>query len=140
MVETSLCPILCDPMDCSLPGSSFMACPRQEHWSGLPFPPPGHLPDPGIELASPAVAGNSLPLPHQGSPRTSFTGNKISQGADGCLVCNFLQFSPCLCFPPAFCICLKLVHRRRQWHPTPVLLPGKSRGRRSLVGCSPWGR
>ena len=29
---------------------------------------------------------------------------------------------------------------RRQWHPTPVLLSGKSHGRRSLVGCSPWGR
>ena len=28
---------------------------------------------------------------------------------------------------------------RRQWQPTPVLLPGKSHGRRSLVGCSPWG-
>ena len=36
---------------------------------------------------------------------------------------------------------MKTVHsRRRQWHPTPVLLPGKSHGRRSLVGCSPWGR
>ena len=31
-------------------------------------------------------------------------------------------------------------YRRRQWHPNPVLLPGKSHGRRSLVGCSPWGR
>ena len=31
-------------------------------------------------------------------------------------------------------------YRRRQWHPTPVLLPGKSHGWRSLVGCSPWGR
>ena len=30
--------------------------------------------------------------------------------------------------------------RRRQWQPTPVLLPGKSHRRRSLVGCSPWGR
>ena len=30
--------------------------------------------------------------------------------------------------------------RRRQWHPTPVLLPGKSHGRRSLVGCNAWGR
>ena len=28
---------------------------------------------------------------------------------------------------------------RRQWHPTPALSPGKSHGRRSLVGCSPWG-
>ena len=34
----------------------------------------------------------------------------------------------------------KSVIRRRQWHPTPVLLPGKSHGQRSLVGCSPWGR
>ena len=31
------------------------------------------------------------------------------------------------------------IPRRRQWHPTPVLLPGKSHGQRSLVGCSPWG-
>ena len=29
---------------------------------------------------------------------------------------------------------------RKQWHPTPVLLPGKSHGWRSLIGCSPWGR
>ena len=29
--------------------------------------------------------------------------------------------------------------QRRQWHPTPVLLPGKSHGRRSLLGCGPWG-
>ena len=34
----------------------------------------------------------------------------------------------------------KLPRGRRQWHPTPVLLPGKSHGRRSLVDCSPWGR
>ena len=34
----------------------------------------------------------------------------------------------------------RLVIWRRQWHPTPVLLPGKSHGQRSLVGCSPWGR
>ena len=33
-----------------------------------------------------------------------------------------------------------LLYWRRQWHPTPVLLPGKSHGWRSLVGCSPWGR
>ena len=34
----------------------------------------------------------------------------------------------------------ELYIRRRQWHPTPVLLPGKSYGRRSLIGCSPWDR
>ena len=32
------------------------------------------------------------------------------------------------------------IFRKRQWHPTPALLPGKSHGRRSLVGCGPWGR
>ena len=32
------------------------------------------------------------------------------------------------------------IRRSRQWHPTAVLLPGKSHGWRSLVGCSPWGR
>ena len=36
-------------------------------------------------------------------------------------------------------VCVFL-NQRRQWHPTPVLLPGKSHGWRSLVGCSPWGR
>ena len=44
---------------------------RQEHWSGLPFPAPGDLPDPGIEPASslyPAWAGDSLALCHPGSP------------------------------------------------------------------------
>ena len=35
---------------------------------------------------------------------------------------------------------LELYLQRRWWHPTPVLLPGKSHGWRSLVGCSPWGR
>ena len=30
---------------------------RQEYWSGFPFPPPGNLPDPGMELESPALAG-----------------------------------------------------------------------------------
>ena len=34
-----------------------MGSPRQEYWSGLPLPPPGHLPHPGIELTSPALAG-----------------------------------------------------------------------------------
>ena len=34
----------------------------------------------------------------------------------------------------------ELLKWRRQWHPTPVLLPGKSHGRRSPEGCSPWGR
>ena len=35
--------------------------------------------------------------------------------------------------------CIQPSVQRRQWHPTPVLLPGKSHGPRSPIGCSPWG-
>ena len=55
------CLTLCNPMDCSPPGSSFMGFSRQEYWSGLPFPSPGDLPNPGIEPGSPALQADSLP-------------------------------------------------------------------------------
>ena len=54
------CPTLCDPVDHSPSGSTVHGFSRQEYWSGLPLPPPGDLPDPGIEpksLMSPALAG-----------------------------------------------------------------------------------
>ena len=38
-----------------------MGCPRQEYWSGLPFPSSGDLPDPGIEPGSPAWQADALP-------------------------------------------------------------------------------
>ena len=41
--------------------------PRQEYWSGLPFPSPGDLPDPGIEPGSPALQKDSSLLSHQTS-------------------------------------------------------------------------
>ena len=44
-------------MNYSIPDSSVHAFPRQEYWSGLPFPCPRDLPEPGIEPASPALAG-----------------------------------------------------------------------------------
>ena len=62
------CPTLCDPVDCSQAPLS-MGFSRQEHWSGLPFPPPGDLPDPRIE---PALQADSLPLSHQGSSSNIF--------------------------------------------------------------------
>ena len=59
---------LCDPMDCSPPGSSVHGAFQARMLEGLPFPTPGDLPDPGVEpmsLASPALAGeHSLPLRH----------------------------------------------------------------------------
>ena len=49
------CPTLCDPMGCSLLGSSLRWISRQGYWSGLPFPSPGDLPDPGMEPNSPVL-------------------------------------------------------------------------------------
>ena len=55
-----------------------------------------------------------------------------------------LAMEPYRFFPNSFLNAVLIVFRqfdrRRQWHPTPVLLPGKSHGWRTLVGCSPWGR
>ena len=48
-----LCPTLCNPMDLDPLSMEFF---KQESWSGLPFLPPGDLPDPGIKLMSPALA------------------------------------------------------------------------------------
>ena len=50
-----LCPTLCDPMDCSPPGSSVHGI-LQTRILELPFPSPGDLPNPGIEPGSPAAA------------------------------------------------------------------------------------
>ena len=52
---TQSCPTLCDPMDCSPTSPPSMEFSRQEYWSGLPFPSPGDLPDPGTEPGSPAL-------------------------------------------------------------------------------------
>ena len=59
--------------------------------------------------------------------------------------CIYIYIIPCLHTHLYFSLRLFLaIHIpyvwRRQWHPTPVLLPGKFHGRRSLVGCSPWDR
>ena len=61
------CLTLPDPMDCTLSSSSAHGISRQEYWSGLPFPPPGDLPNPGIKPMSPALQADSLLLNHWGS-------------------------------------------------------------------------
>ena len=61
------CLTLFDPMDHSPPGSSVHAILQTRSQSGLPRPPPGDLPDPGIEPAVPALAADSLPLSLLGS-------------------------------------------------------------------------
>ena len=51
----------------------YMGFSRQECWSGLPFPSPGDLPDPGIKPWSPALRADALPSEPQGSPNVSYT-------------------------------------------------------------------
>ena len=51
----------------------YMGFSRQEYWSGLPCPPPGDLPDPGVKPSSPALQVDSLPLSHRESPQNIVT-------------------------------------------------------------------
>ena len=51
------CPTLCDPMTAAHQAPLSLGFSRQEHWSGLPFPSPGDLPNPGVESASSALGG-----------------------------------------------------------------------------------
>ena len=61
-----LCPTLATPWAITCQAPLFMGFSRQEYWSGLPFPSPGNLPNPGIKPGSPALQADSLPteLPH----------------------------------------------------------------------------
>ena len=66
-----LCPTLCDPWTAAHQAPLSMEFSRQEHWSGLPFPFPEDLPDPGTEsgpLVSPAMAGGFLTTDGPGKP------------------------------------------------------------------------
>ena len=49
----------------------FMGFSRQEYWSGLPFPPPGDFPNPGIKPESPPLQADSLPAEPPGEPKFS---------------------------------------------------------------------
>ena len=61
MLAAQSCLILCNPVDCKPHQAPLpMGFSRQEYWSGLSFPTPGDLPDPGIEPRSPALQVNSL--------------------------------------------------------------------------------
>ena len=72
---------------------------RQEYWSGLPFPSPGDLPDPGIEPSSPALQADSLPSEPPGKPHRTLGGLKsVGNHSKGPLKLFQLDVHPC--FPP----------------------------------------
>ena len=74
MKFTQSCLILCDPLDSSQAPLS-MGFTRQEYWSGLPFPFPRDLSDPGIEPGSPTLQADSLPAEPQGKPKNTGVGS-----------------------------------------------------------------
>ena len=118
---TRSCPTLCDPMDYSPPTFLFMGLSQQEHWSGLPFPSLGYLPDHGIKPRSPALQADASPSELEGNPRMSSIE----------AICQFRRdgFNPWV----------GKILWSRKWQPTLVFLLGKSHGQKSLVTCSPWG-
>ena len=61
----------CDPMDCGPPGSSVHGILQAMEW--LPFPSPGHLPNPGIDPGFPALQSDSLPSEPPGKPQFEFS-------------------------------------------------------------------
>ena len=68
VLVTQSCLTPCDPMDCSLPGSSVHGIFRARRLEWVAFPSPGDLPDPGIEPGSPGLQGDSLLSEPPGKP------------------------------------------------------------------------
>ena len=136
------CLTLCDPMDCSPLGSSVHGFSRQEYCNGLPCPPPGDLPNPGIEPMSPALQEDSLPSEPPGLGFTflfiyflyiyiyiyGFLGG--ASGKEPTCQCRRQkrrQFNPRVRKTP----------RSRKGHRPPALLPVESHGQKNPVGYSP---
>ena len=134
------CLTFATPWTLALQAPQSMGFFRQECWSGLPFPPPGDLLNPGgsnlhlFHLLNWQVS--CLPLvmaPHSSTlawkiPWMEEPGRLQSMGSqrvrqDWATSLSLFTF----------------MHWRRKWQPTPVFLPGESQGWGSLVGCRLWG-
>ena len=90
-----------------------------------------NLPGPGIELVFPALAGGFFTTAPPGKSWRAFCLSWWEEMNRWNSIFKAVKL--------AYYISHRAQIQRRQWHPTPVLLPGKSHGWRSLVGCSPWG-
>ena len=113
-LATNSCQTLATPWTAACQASLSMGFSRQEYWSGLPFPSPGDLPDPGIEPRCPALQAGLLSTELPGSPVRRHKR------------CGFDPWVG------------KIPWSRKQ-QPTTILLPGESHGQRSLLNYSPWG-
>ena len=74
------CPTLCDPTDyIAYQAPPSMGFSRQEYWSGLRFPSPGDLPNPGTELRSSTLQEDSLPSEPREKPQTTIIEDKMHE-------------------------------------------------------------
>ena len=122
VLVTQSCPTLHDPWTVAHQALLSMGLSGQEYWSGLPYPFPGIFPSQGLNLGFLHCRRILYHLSHSKEHHCELML---------LLVFNMIQVEFWKSCNSRW---------RRQWHPTPVLLPGKSHGWRSLVGCSPWGR
>ena len=72
---------------------------RQEYWSGLSFPSPGDLPDPGIEPGFPALEADSLPSEPPGKPHLYKKDSQISTPVQSEVKVLVTESCPTLCYP-----------------------------------------
>ena len=86
--------LFCDPMTVACQSPLSMEFSRQEYWSGLPCPPPGDLPNPGIEPRSPALQADSLLSELPGKPIFIYMWTYIYM---------------CVCVCVCVCVCINIL-------------------------------
>ena len=91
---TKLYPTLCNSWTIARQAPLYVGFPRQVYWSGLPFSAPGHLPGPGIELTSPALAGGLLTTEPPGKPLTKAAAAAAKSLQSCPTLCNPIDGSP----------------------------------------------
>ena len=120
------CPTLCDPMDCSPPGSSVHEIFQARILEWVAIPTLGDLPNPGIQpvfLACPALAGRFFTTVPPGVPHISTSGIIAPYGLPWWL----RQKRICLqCGRPGFNPRVRKIPWRRAWQHSPIFLPGES--------------
>ena len=117
--------------------------PRQEYWSKLPFPSPGDLPDPGIELMSPALADGFYNIEPPGKPMiilVSFTKEgKYNSFIYVCVKVKVTQSCPTLCDPMDYIVHGILQARILEWVAFPFSR-GSSQPRDQILASCTAGR
>ena len=140
-----LCLTPCHPIDGSPPGSPIPGIlqARTLEWVAISFSNAWKSKVKVKSLSHIQLLATPRTASHQAPPSMGFSRQEYWSGVPltSCSMHLFL----CILFIyllQLFRICNNKIYSpswRRQWQPTPVLLPGKSHGWRSLVGCSPWG-